>query len=76
MRCSCISKALRVLKITAQRQDCTVFAPFLTIKTSTQSISITSKRLFEEELSSSEEFLKNSFSAESMTASKIGNGVI
>ena len=36
-----MSKALRFLQITAERQDCPSFTVYLTIKTSSQNISIT-----------------------------------
>ena len=36
-----MSKALRFLQITAEHQDCPFFTVFLTIKTSSQNISIT-----------------------------------
>ena len=41
MRWICMSKALRFLQITAEHQDCPFFTVFLTIKTSSQNISIT-----------------------------------
>ena len=41
MRGKCISKALRLLQITAKHQDCPFFTVFLTIKNSSQNISKT-----------------------------------
>ena len=41
MRWICMSKALRFLQITAEHQECPFFTVFLTIKTSSQNISIT-----------------------------------
>ena len=41
VRWNCMSKALRFLQITAKRQDCPFFTVFLTIKISSQNISIT-----------------------------------
>ena len=41
MRWNCMSKALRFLQITAKYQDCPFSIVFLTIKTSSQNISIT-----------------------------------
>ena len=41
MRWYCFSKALRFLQLTIEHQDCPVFTVFLTIKTSSQNISIT-----------------------------------
>ena len=41
MRWNCIEKALRFLQITAESQNCPFFTVFLTIKTSSQNISIT-----------------------------------
>ena len=40
LRWNCLSKALRFLQITAKHQDCPFFAVFLTVKTSSQNISI------------------------------------
>ena len=40
MRRNCISKSLRFLQITAENQDCPAFIVFLTVKTSSQNISI------------------------------------
>ena len=40
MRGNCISKSLRFLQITAEHQDCPAFIVFLTVKTSSQNISI------------------------------------
>ena len=41
MRWNCVSKALHFLQITAKQQYCPFFTVFLTIKTSSQNISIT-----------------------------------
>ena len=41
MRWNCMSKALRLVQITVEHQDCQFFTVFLTIKTSSQNISIT-----------------------------------
>ena len=41
MRWNCMSKALRLVQITVEHQDCPFFTVFLTIKTSSQNISIT-----------------------------------
>ena len=41
MRWNCTSKALRLVQITVEHQDCPFFTVFLTIKTSSQNISIT-----------------------------------
>ena len=41
MRWNCMSKALCLLQITVEHQDCPYFTVFVTIKTSSQSISIT-----------------------------------
>ena len=41
MRWYCMSKSLRFLQITTYHQDCPFFTVFLTIKTSSQNISIT-----------------------------------
>ena len=41
MRWNCMSKALRLAQITVEHQDCPFFTVFLTIKTSSQNISIT-----------------------------------
>ena len=41
MRRNCMSKALRLVQITVEHQDCPFFTVFLTIKTSSQNISIT-----------------------------------
>ena len=41
MRWNCMSKALRLVQITVKHQDCPFFTVFLTIKTSSQNISIT-----------------------------------
>ena len=41
MRWNCISKALRLVQITVEHQDCQFFTVFLTKKTSSQNISIT-----------------------------------
>ena len=41
MRWNCMSKALRLVQITVGHQDCLFFTVFLTIKTSSQNISIT-----------------------------------
>ena len=41
MRWNCMSKALRLVHITVEHQDCQFFTVFLTIKTSSQNISIT-----------------------------------
>ena len=40
MRWNCMSKALRLVQITVEHQDCQFFIVFLTIKTSSQNISI------------------------------------
>ena len=41
MRWNCMSKALRLVQITVEHQDCPFFTVFLTIKTLSQNISIT-----------------------------------
>ena len=41
MRWNCMSKALRLVQITVEHQDCQFFTIFLTRKTSSQNISIT-----------------------------------
>ena len=41
VRWNCMSKALRLVQITVEHQDCPFFTVFLTIKTSSQNISIT-----------------------------------
>ena len=41
MRWNCMSKALRLVQITVEYQDCQFFTVFLTRKTSSQNISIT-----------------------------------
>ena len=41
MRWNCMSKALRLVQITVEHQDCQFFTVFLTRKTSSQNISIT-----------------------------------
>jgi len=45
MRWDCMSKALRFLYITAEHQDCPYFTVFLTIKTSSQNISISCRSI-------------------------------
>ena len=85
-RWNCMSKALRFLQITAKHQDCPIFSVFLTIKTSSQNISITllqfPLKLHEQwggywRKSSRERFFEEQFPVPRNTAgSKIGNGVI
>ena len=41
MRWNCMSKALRLVQVTIEHQDCPFFTVFLTLKTSFQNISIT-----------------------------------
>ena len=74
-----MSKALRFLQITAEHQDCPFFTVFLTIKTSSQNISITllqiSLKLLEEKAPANdfgEQFTVPRYTA----ASKLGNSVI
>ena len=81
-----MSKALRLLQLTAKHQDCPFFTVFLTIKTSSQNISITllqiSLKLHEHRgcywrkklpwMIFEEQFPVPRYTA----ASKIGNGVI
>ena len=86
MRWNCMSKALRLVQITVEHQDCPFFTVFLTIKTSSQNISITllqiSLKLHEHRgcywrkklpwMIFEEQFLVPRYTA----ASKIGNSVI
>ena len=86
MRWNCMSKALHFLQITAKQQYCPFFTVFLTIKTSSQNISITllqiSRKLhkhrgryWRKKLSWT--ILEEQFPVPRYTAaSKIGNGVI
>ena len=86
MRWNCMSKALRLVQITVEHQDCPFFTVFLTIKTSSQNISIT---LLQISLKLHEHrgcywrkklpwtILEEQFPVPRNTAaSKIGNGVI
>ena len=86
MRWNCMSKALHFLQITAKQQYCPFFTVFLTIKTSSQNISIT---LLQISLKLHEHrgcywrkklpwtILEEQFPVPRNTAaSKIGNGVI
>ena len=83
---NCMSKALRFLQITAEHQDCPSFTVYLTIKTSSQNISITRSQV---SLKRDEHrsgywrkkllwtILEEQFPVPRNTAaSKIGNGVI
>ena len=86
MRWNCMSKALRLVQITVEHQDCQFFTVFLTIKTSSQNISITllqiSLKLYERRgrywrKTFSWTILEEQFSVLRYTdASKIGNSVI
>ena len=87
MRWNCVSKALRFIQVlTVEHQDCPVFTVFLTIKTSSQNISITllqiSLKLHEHRGGYWRKklpltILEEQFSVpRNTTASKIGNGVI
>ena len=86
MRWNCMSKALHFLQITAKQQYCPFFTVFLTIKTSSQNISIT---LLQISLKLQEDrggycrkklprtILKEQFPAPRNTAAgRIGNGII
>ena len=86
MRWNCTSKALRLVHITVEHQDCQFCTVFLTIKTSSQNISITllqiSLKLHEHRGSYWRKklpwmILEEQFPVPRNTAaSKIGNGVI
>ena len=85
MRWNCMSKALCLVQITVEHQDCQFFTVFLTRKTSSQNISITLLQILLKlhghwgnrsgEKSSCERFCKVP-SAENYCWIKIGNGVI
>ena len=80
-----MSKALRLVQITVEHQECPFFTVILTIKTSSQNISITLTQILLKlrehggvrigEKSSCERFCKVP-SAENYCSSKIVNGVI
>ena len=86
MRWNCMSKALRLVQITVEHQDCQFFTVFLTRKTSSQNISITllqiSLKLHEHRGGYWRKklpwiILEEQFSVPRYTAaSKIGNSVI
>ena len=86
MRWNCMSKVLRLAQITVEHQDCPFFTVFLTIKTSSQNISITllqiSLKLHEHRGGYWRKklpwtILEEQFPVPRNTAaSKIGNGVI
>ena len=86
MRWNCMSKALRLVQITVEHQDCSFFTLFLTIKTSSQNILIMllqiSLKLHEHQggycrkKAPVNNFGRTVPSAWNTAASKIGNGVI
>ena len=86
MRWNCMLKALRLVHITVEHQDCQFFTVFLTIKTSSQNITITllqiSLKLHEHRGGYWKKklqwtILEEQFPVPGNTAvSKIGNGVI
>ena len=86
MRRNCMSKALRFLQITVEHQDCPFFTVFLTMKTSSQNISITllqiSPKLHEHQGDYWRKKLRWTILEEqfavprNIASSKIGNGVI
>ena len=86
MRWNCMSKALRLVQITVKHQDCPFFTVILTIKTSSQNISITplqiSLKLHEHRGGYCRKKLPQTILEEQFpvprntAASKVGNGVI
>ena len=85
MRWNCMSKALRLVQITVEHEDCPFFTVFLTIKTCSQNISITllqiSLKLHEHRGGYWRKKLQQTILEEQFpvprnhAASKIGNGV-
>ena len=69
MRWDCMSKALLFLQITAKHQDFPLFTVFVTIKTSSQNISITLLHI-------TWTILKEQLPVRNIAASIMGNGVI
>ena len=86
MRWNCMSKALRLVQITVEHQDYPFFTVFLTIKTSSQNISITpvqiARKLHEHRGGYCRKKLQQTILEEQFpvprntAASKVGNGVI